>query len=354
MFAMPTDPSRRTPRQVQLLALIWISLTCVSIAIVFSRLLPANLDSSNALFLFLSYLAFMIRTFTFHMGIAVAIVTIVACILRVKRAILACFVLLVITLGPALLSLRPREIAPAGSSPALRVLSANLLVDHANVDRLLDLVRRENPDILLFQEYTAAKNEKLRPALEAEYPYIADANRNDAFGQAVYSKLPFAAPSVLFPPAELGSNSRTGGVVGLRDPQIRVVISFAGRDLVLQDLHLVPPIGVSYHHEQRQMAKWLASWAKDEPRPKIMAGDLNATPDSTILDALHNAGMHQAHAEAGRGRGVSWPYLGLLRYAPGIRIDHILASNQLRCVDSHVAGFIDSDHEAIVAEYVWR
>lgn len=352
---MPTPPQPARANSWRLLrSLIWIALALSAAAILFPHLLPANLDSNNRPFLIASYLAFMARTFAFHIGIALIFLALAAAILRMRRALVVAVPLLALTLGPALWSLRPRAITPAGSAPTLRVLSANLLVGHARVDRLLDVIRRENPDVILLQEYTAEKGEKLRAALAADYPHFANAQRDDAFGQALYSKLPFVAPSVLYPPAALQENARTGGVVGLRDPQIRVTIAFAGREVVLQDLHLVPPISIAHHHEQRQMAAWLATWANDEPRPKIIAGDFNATPESTILHALDDAGLHAAHAEAGRGRATTWPNLGLLRFAPGIRIDHILASNELCSVRSQVAGFIDSDHHAIVAEYVWR
>lgn len=346
---LPTSNSWRVLR-----TLVWVGLGGAAIAVMLPHLLPASLGSSNRLFLFISYVAFMGATFDVHTGLALVVTAIAAWQLRMRWAIACALLLIAFTLGPALWSLWPRTIEQAGTSPTLRVLSANLLVGHANVDRLLGVIRRENPDVILFQEYTAEKGEKLRAVLASEYPHVANAQRDDAFGQAVYSKLAFVGPSVLYPPAELGKDARTGGVVGLRDPQIRVAIKFAGYEVVLQDIHLVPPINIWHHHEQRQMAAWLEDWARSEPRPKIIAGDFNATPESTILHVLKDSGLHAAHAEAGRGRGVSWPFLGILRFAPGIRIDHILASGDLRCVRSEAAGFIDSDHEAIVAEYVWR
>lgn len=351
MPAAPPAPTPPRPRFLLFRALVWLTILAAFLAFTFAYALPARLADTSRAYTLASLAAFMVRTFTFHAGLALLLIALAAFALRQRRALIAAAGLAIFALAPTLWSLRPRATPPPSTAPRLTVMSANLLVGHADVAPVLDAIAAHDPDVICFQEYTPDKSARLRPALADRYPHVIEALRDDAFGQATYSKLPFVQPPILYPPAELRDHARAGGIVGLRNPQIRAVLSLDNREVVVQNIHLVPPVGIAYHAEQRQMTQWLADWARSESRPTILAGDFNATPESVLLRTLHDAGLRSAHAAVAPGRGATWPDQSFLRFFPGVRIDHILATRHLRPVASRVTRSIASDHRAIVATY---
>jgi endonuclease/exonuclease/phosphatase (EEP) superfamily protein YafD len=202
------------------------------------------------------------------------------------------------------------------------------------------------PDVIVFQEYTAESAARLAATLGTLYPYRFEHPRDDAFGQAVYSKLAFTAPPRAFPAA--GAHEAWG------DPQVRASVQFGARAVGVMDVHLVPPSTAVWFNQLRRDTLKLAALAAKEPGAFIMAGDFNATPRSRNLAALRRAGLRDAYAEAGRGRGTSWPRTMPLMLAPGVRIDHILYSSDLECVEAGVCGDIGSDHRPTWARFVAR
>jgi endonuclease/exonuclease/phosphatase (EEP) superfamily protein YafD len=78
-----------------------------------------------------------------------------------------------------------------------------------------------------------------------------------------------------------------------------------------------------------------------------------------VLRRLRAAGLVEAHgrgrrgASAGRWRGTTWPRTGALRWAPGIRLDHVLHAPALVCDYAAVCADVGSDHAPIVARFKW-
>jgi endonuclease/exonuclease/phosphatase (EEP) superfamily protein YafD len=295
-----------------------------------------------------AWLAFMVRTFTFHEGLAAAGLLGYCLVLRHRRAALALLPILGFALGPAAASMLPRRAGtPHGTT--LTILSANLLYSNADATPFVRLVRNEAPDVIVIQEYSPAHHRALTAELSADYPHRVHAMRDDAFGMAVYSRHPFVGTPTLYPPAALSEGGRRGGVVNLSDPQVRAVIDVGGREVVVQGVHAMPPVSADHLAEQTRLVEWVAQFAAGERRPLVVCGDLNATPESASLRRLRRAGLVDAHAAAGRGRGCTWPALGPLRFVPGIRIDHVLTKGGLRCTELRVGPEVGSDHLPIVA-----
>jgi endonuclease/exonuclease/phosphatase (EEP) superfamily protein YafD len=81
---------------------------------------------------------------------------------------------------------------------------------------------------------------------------------------------------------------------------------------------------------------------RDELTPAIVAGDLNATPDSDVLAALTGSGLFDAGATLGPDATTS---------EDGRRIDYILATADLPLIEVHIVDTDASDHDAVVATY---
>jgi vancomycin resistance protein VanJ len=110
--------------------------------------------------------------------------------------------------------------------------------------------------------------------------------------------------------------------------------------------HLVEEIADRWLDSQ-EMAQSLG----DLGESKIIAGDLNLPPDSTIYREFWGE-YRNAFGEAGLGFGYTeWPRMRKLRF--GIRIDHILAGGDWRARSCWVGPDVGSDHLPLIAEIYW-
>lgn len=288
-------------------------------------------------------LAFLLRTFETHIGLVVILPLVVLLVLRRWTLVVVAFVLAFWTLGPVALSFVRPSVSP--TNHPLRIMTANLLVGHADVEALVAQILRFEPDVIFFQEYTPAKAAKLVPLLGPTFPYRVEGMRDHAFGEAIYSKIGFASEPELYPHQIIRSHSamesRAGGEVGIWDPQIRAVIDFQGSQIVLQNIHYAPPIQSSYLLEQRIMTTWLCEWLSLETRPVVIAGDFNCTQSSVNFADLRRAGLTDSRS-AGRGWAGTWPARGVASLLP-VAIDHVLVRG-LQCEHSRPGTDIGSDH----------
>ncbi len=319
-------------------------------AMAFAILWPADLANDARWFVALSWAAFMLTTFWFHGGIALLTLAALAAGVRARWTAAVLLLLGLTAVGPSLHSLLPRGRSAAAGETTLTVMSVNLLYGRADQQTLLREIERLAPDVLVFQEYTRASERTLPGLLGARFPHIVERSRDDAFGQAVYSRLPFAAPARMYPPPN--------GSFNWADPQIRVEVEVQGVRVAIQNVHVLPPVSLDYFSEQRQQTRCLADLARQElaaapGRALIFAGDFNATPESSHLAALRQAGLREAHAAAGRWRGATWPRKGgILPWLPGVRLDHVLYTGPLECIGSEVGGDTGSDHRPTAARFV--
>lgn len=294
-----------------------------------------------------AWAAFMVRTFAFHIGVGLAVLAAACLALHARRVSLAIGCVSLAVLTPSLAGLMPRAQAADGR-PTLTVLSVNLLYGRADATRLAREIERVQPDVIAFQEYTRDSAGALVDLLGPSFPHRYEHARDDAFGQAVYSRLPFTAQPRAFPADPSGP---------WNDPQICATVEFAGYAVAVMNIHLVPPTSAEWFTRQRRDTARLAALAARELSAggtMIIAGDFNAVPQSRNLAAMRMAGMNDAFAEAGSGRGSTWPRTSWLKILPGVRIDHVLHGSRLECIDAGVCGDIGSDHRPTWARFVAR
>lgn len=283
----------------------------------------------------------MVRTFRFHAGLAAAAILIYAAAFRLRGPLLASIPLAAFLLAPTVASFLPKS-PPRLAPGSVTLLSANLLVGSSSPAHLLKLIDERDPDVILLQEYSPKARDVLLPALSSRYPHVVEALRDDAFGQAVYSKLPPVGVTRLYPESVWGGG--TTRHVWAQEPQIRIVVEVAGRHVVIQNVHTLPPINPDHLAEQQQALQWLAAYARHETRPLVLAGDFNCTRDAPDFARLLRDGALDAHALAGHARGATWCAKGRLRFAPGVRIDHVLLAHGLACDKLVLLDPIGSDH----------
>lgn len=328
----------------------WQAVALVAVCyplLAFVHLLPEDFADQRAWYVLLAWGAFMVRTFTPHLGLLLAAVAAVSLLVRRWKLALAAVPLLAVTLGPVGLAYLPRS-APAAEGEPLTVMSMNLLATNDQAEAALAEIRRAGADVLLLQEYSPRWHDRLGPALSERFPHARFQERRDSFGAALYSRLPLAEP------VEMHALGGEGAMLG-RTPQMRAVVEHEGRRLAIYNVHLLPPVSLTYVTARRARFAALLERLRGEELAAVVAGDFNFTGRSGYADALGELGYTDAHTLAGRGRGATWPVHGFMRYlpVPHLRIDHVYLSRELTAVGARTGIGAGSDHRPIVVEVGW-
>ena len=335
--------SLRRRRAVARVGLFAIALGYLGLAFV-SLYRPNPGDGMGSLEAALTWASLMGATFLPHAGVALMVGLVACVLLRARKTALVGVPLLALSLGPWLLSFGPARTDDAARSDgdSLLVLSANLLgVSRSDID-LLGQIETHEPDVIMLQEVRGASLERLVEALGDTYEHVA-APRESNFGVAVFSRLAFKRDARVLHPSS-----------GADLPQLIAWVDWGGEELCVWDVHLLPPTGRGPVAGQARMA-WEMGDVLDEllgeGRPMIVAGDFNSPWRGQPLDGLRERGFVEAHREAGRGPGSSWPARGLLSLPPGIRIDHVAYTPGLTCVEAWVGEATASDHRPNFARF---
>ena len=306
---------------------------------------PQDYRNESPAYVLVAWLAFLVRVLQFHLGLLLLAVAVIAAFVRGRRLFLAAAPLVVFTLGPAwwsyLRPARPDPVDPA--SPALRVMSVNLLMINRNTDGIIAEIQSARPDVLLLQEYSDHWHDALQKALAAAYPHRSFETRDDSFGVAVYSRLPFAGGDV-YNRVALGREAL---------PQQRAVVRFGGRDVAVYNVHLLPPRRLDYTVENRVQFADLLKTLSEERLPYVVAGDWNLTDDTPQHRDLRRVGARDAQDVAGRGRGATWPVNSFFRYLPGLRLDHVYLGPGLTAVRCATGVGDGSDHRPLIVDVKW-
>ncbi|QDV36118.1 endonuclease/exonuclease/phosphatase family protein [Tautonia plasticadhaerens] len=225
-------------------------------------------------------------------------------------------------------------VAPGpGGTPRLKVLMANVLATNDDHRALLDLIRRERPDVVALVEFSARWRRAMGP-LRASHPHRIEVP-GGARGVALYSTRPILespAPAVVRP-------------LGDGNPALVATLEFGGEPTHLWILHPPSPIGGDGRGRGRAEFLELARMIARRPGPTLVVGDMNRTDGSpTFADFLRASRLRDSRL--GFGRQPSWPVD--LPYR--IPIDHAFVSPGLAVVDRRLGPPIGSDHRPLLVE----
>lgn len=228
--------------------------------------------------------------------------------------------------------------------PDLRVLSYNTLVATEGEDHVLDLVSRQEPDVLLLQEVFPGRQLALEAALADRYPTQVTVQSPGVGGVSVFSRYPLVET---IPIGDASDRSRSTEIV---------VLDVDGRHVQVVPVHLISPCptcGTSMIERlelegavrRAEMRTILA--ALDPALPTIIGGDFNSTDRSEPYRRLAAAGFRDPQWEVGSGPGFTWPNdrgVGAV-----IRIDWLLVRG-LVPVHASVGAGGPSDHRPVMAD----
>ena len=216
----------------------------------------------------------------------------------------------------------------------LKVMSLNVLTSNPNKPRVLDAILKTDADVVFLMEVNQEWMQAMEP-LKARYPHFYSQPREDNFGIALFSKIPWTDEKVLW----LGKASV---------PSLEVRLKHDGREFRVIGTHPLPPMGPTYAILRNQQLKKLAEHASRQALPVLVMGDLNATPWSH--------GMHILQEDGKLGyRSLEAPWAPTWRAGSifGIPIDHILCTSPFIIAERSVGPDVGSDHRPLIATVAW-
>ena len=246
----------------------------------------------------------------------------------------------------------PQPVTNRGSE-SLKVLSLNNGWNKTTPESLVNLVVKQNPDIICLQEITWTHYKKALPKLKASYPYKVSGPHT-----AMLSKYPLRFKKNIH-------------LAGHREVQQRAVIRWKQQDIVVYNIQTISP-WIRYHKvlpflkipryeyaERSAEIKDLVQRIVKEIHPVIAAGDFNMTDQSQDYHNLQTL-LQDSFRESGFGFGFTWPKGWKLGYLledsnsylnyPLFRIDYIWYSHHWASEYSKVLPATGSDHLPLEAK----
>lgn len=210
----------------------------------------------------------------------------------------------------------------------INLLVANIYQYNDKYQKLLDLVKKRNPDIVFLVETDKKWLEGVKE-LREEYPHFIEIPLENTYGLLFYSRLPL-------------KNYEINYLIDEEIPSIIADVEFDNQTIRIFGLHPTPPVPQENEHSTDRDAEILliGKMAKEHEGPCLVLGDLNDVAwsyttklflkTSELLDPRRGRGMFSTfHAK--------YP---LLRWP----LDHYFVSSHFRLVDMKVEKHIDSDH----------
>lgn len=362
----PAPAAGRLPSRALRVAgwLLWIISVSLLALIVFAWTWPSLEGRSSRAAEWAYYFAVLTRTFAFQLGVASCVLGVLALLLR--RYLLVLLILLPLSLHGALPEtlwmLRPSPIHDTlqakrtadARRPDLIVLSFNTHQGRFRAQELRDAVIEHDADVVVVQEISEESLLRLLVVLETTHPHWAHLEQDWLYGQAIFSKHPLvgAQRSLAFadpPPTPHPNRMRDG------DRQQQVTILVDGKQLVIQNVHMISPMNPTLVAEQARQTTGMIellsrdSLFTDDAPPLLIVGDFNATWRSPMHARLRKLGLKEAHALVGQGRGTTWPaHKPILDRVSSVRIDHAMMNRRLVPRFARALSSMGSDHRSIV------
>ena len=261
---------------------------------------------------------------------------------------LALLLLAIALAQPACLHFLRRE-AP------LRVLVYNIhagkdAAGRDNLDRVAELVRRVEADVVLLQEVDRGTERSGRvdqlarleraTGLRGAFGKTLDYQGGD-YGIAILSRWPIAADTLVRLPVE-PPQERAGGSYEPRGA-LHAVIDAPGGLLHVVNTHMDAGADDAYRIQEARTVRRIAETARADAARVLVGGDFNAEPASRVARLLAQGFLADAWIDCGEGEGLTYP-----ADAPIKRIDYLLVTTAWSCAGAEVIATTTSDHRPVL------
>jgi len=224
-----------------------------------------------------------------------------------------------------------QNMLPAGSS-TLRAVLLNVNTRLGDAAKVSEFIRETNPDIIVLEE-TNSKWLSDLAWLRTSYPHSLAEPRDDNFGIAIFSRLPFV-------------ESRVINILGPGLPSILAVVKTEKGDLHILATHPLPPVSSEYSMWRNEQLAQLPKYV-NATQPTLLLGDLNLTPWSYhFRKLLQETGLR----DSSQGYGVqpSWPNNNQFLRIP---LDHVLHSPDIVVLRRTIGPDVKSDHFPVIVDF---
>lgn len=250
---------------------------------------------------------------------------------------------------------------PPVSGSELKAVTFNF--GESNRVQFMSFLEAEKPDIILMQDARSRGRE-----FAAKIPGMY---WNDVGQFAFLSKFPIQNATLI-------DSAQTDG----QSVAARYEIQFQGRTIAIYNVHLPTPrqqlsrflggrrilgdlVGHGHHEagygdyrgwlrERVRLGQALANVLAQEKYPMVVGGDFN-TPDHGYIYHLFAGEMKDAHTQAGRGWGLTFPgstHNPVALYGPWLRIDYFFAGRGWRVTECRPEPGFKSQHKAVFARFL--
>ncbi|MDX2243014.1 MAG: endonuclease/exonuclease/phosphatase family protein [Leptolyngbyaceae cyanobacterium bins.302] len=263
---------------------------------------------------------------------------IVILLLRSKRWVWIALFCLAIQLIEILPWYFPSSGSTTSTQSNLRILLSNVYVRNQNPDKLLNLIKSEQPNLVVIQEKTPAWIEAIN-SLKPQFPHFFQAPEDIA----IFSRIPLENPTIFG-----GENSSSIGLT----------LTIAGQKIAVVATHPLPPKPDLTEFRNAEL-DWVTNYINQQNNPVILVGDLNTTMWSPYYKQLEDkTGLK--NARQGFGILPTWPaptpyasthpFLAFFKPLLFIPIDHYLVSPEIQVRSLRPGSNIDSDHLPLIAD----
>lgn len=266
--------------------------------------------------------------------VSLSIVTLLLLILKRRMVALGFGLFALINLCTVLPLYVGGSTAPVDTPQSHRVMLANVNTEHGDVTRVTEAIQQYDPDILVLEEVNTEWLSELQGVLGG-YPHSKAEPREDNFGIAIYSKLPFARSDVQY----IGN----AGV-----PSIVAVVETPDGPCTVIATHPLPPGGAENSRLRNYQLARLPEVVRQATSPVLLLGDLNVSPwCHHFRRLLKESGLR----DSSKGRGVqpTWPTDNPLLLIP---IDHCLHSRDIHIVRKEIGPKVRSDHYPVIIDFM--
>ncbi|MEZ5786037.1 MAG: endonuclease/exonuclease/phosphatase family protein [Xanthobacteraceae bacterium] len=231
------------------------------------------------------------------------------------------------------------QVKTAKTCPAearFRILIANVEQGNRDSSRLLDIIKRHAPGVILLVETDQWWDAQLEP-LMADYPHVVRHPQDNTYGMHLFSRFALEQPQIRY-------------LVADDIPSIKAEIQVAPEcTIVLYGVHPRPPPRADTAQRDAELVL-IGLEARQAGVPVIVAGDLNDVAWSRTTDLFQGlSGL--LDPRVGRGlfptfnanwRVLRWP------------LDHVFISPEFHLIGLSVLPSIGSDHFPLLVELCYQ
>jgi endonuclease/exonuclease/phosphatase (EEP) superfamily protein YafD len=219
------------------------------------------------------------------------------------------------------------------------ILITNVLITNRNAAGLLQLVKEKKPDMLLAMEVDQWWVNQLLP-LKKTYPFIVEYPHKNAYGMALYSKLPLKNRKIQFLKHE-------------HVPSFHATVVLSSNQCFrFHGVHPVAPVPSEEYPDnvgEKEVAlKKVSRMVLAEKLPSLVAGDFNDVSWSNTSKLFEKEGKLN-NVRIGRGLYNSYDARSIIKRWP---LDHFFVTKEFALVELERQPDINSDHFPLYAKFV--